>query len=73
MGTVVLVTGGARSGKSLFAEALAAGLGSYVTYVATAEVSGKQVVAQQGAWASSTKGHNRRYARLAHTALRCPT
>jgi adenosyl cobinamide kinase/adenosyl cobinamide phosphate guanylyltransferase len=36
MGTVVLVTGRARSGKSLFAETLAAGLGACVTYVATA-------------------------------------
>jgi adenosyl cobinamide kinase/adenosyl cobinamide phosphate guanylyltransferase len=36
VGTVVLVTGRARSGKSLFAETLAAGLGACVTYVATA-------------------------------------
>lgn len=37
MGEVVLVSGGARSGKSLFAENLAAALGPPVTYVATAE------------------------------------
>ncbi len=38
MGRVVLVTGGAKSGKSLFAEKLAAGLSGAVVYVATAEV-----------------------------------
>jgi adenosylcobinamide kinase/adenosylcobinamide-phosphate guanylyltransferase len=35
MGEVWFVTGGARSGKSRFAESLAAGLGSPVVYVAT--------------------------------------
>jgi hypothetical protein len=38
MGTVVLVTGGARSGKSLFAVTLTARLGACVAYVAMAEV-----------------------------------
>ncbi len=36
MGRVVLVTGGARSGKSTFAEALAARRGERVVYIATA-------------------------------------
>lgn len=35
-GKLIFVTGGARSGKSSFAEALAAKLGTRVTYVATA-------------------------------------
>jgi adenosylcobinamide kinase/adenosylcobinamide-phosphate guanylyltransferase len=46
MGTVVLVTGGARSGKSLFAEMLAAGLGACVAYVASAEVSDAEMDAR---------------------------
>jgi adenosylcobinamide kinase/adenosylcobinamide-phosphate guanylyltransferase len=46
MGAIVLVTGGARSGKSLFAEMLAAGLGACVTYVATAEVSDAEMDAR---------------------------
>lgn len=37
MGRIVLVTGGARSGKSAFAERFAAARGSRVLYVATAE------------------------------------
>lgn len=37
-GEFVFVTGGARSGKSRFAEELASGLGSRVAYVATAAV-----------------------------------
>jgi adenosylcobinamide kinase/adenosylcobinamide-phosphate guanylyltransferase len=43
MGAIVLVTGGAKSGKSLFAETLAAELGSRVTYVATAEVHDEEM------------------------------
>ncbi len=38
MGSIVLVTGGTRSGKSHFAERLAARLGPRVAYLATAEV-----------------------------------
>lgn len=38
MGRIVLVTGGARSGKSVFAETLAARHGERVAYVATATV-----------------------------------
>ena len=38
MAKIVLVTGGARSGKSTFAEKLAASLGSRVAYLATAEI-----------------------------------
>ncbi len=37
MGELILVTGAARSGKSSFAEKLAAGLGSQVAYIATAQ------------------------------------
>lgn len=36
MGRVILVTGGARSGKSSFAEQLIAGLGQEIAYIATA-------------------------------------
>ena len=38
MGKIVLVTGGARSGKSRFAEQYAARMGERVGYIATAEV-----------------------------------
>ncbi len=38
MGKIVLVTGGARSGKSRFAEQYAAKFGKRVAYIATAEV-----------------------------------
>ncbi|MFC2343423.1 MAG: bifunctional adenosylcobinamide kinase/adenosylcobinamide-phosphate guanylyltransferase [Negativicutes bacterium] len=38
MGKIVLVTGGARSGKSRFAESYAARYGKSVAYIATAEV-----------------------------------
>ena len=36
MGRIILVTGGARSGKSRFAEQLAADLGGRIAYIATA-------------------------------------
>ncbi len=36
MGRVILVTGGARSGKSSFAEQLIAGMGQEIAYIATA-------------------------------------
>lgn len=36
MGRVILVTGGARSGKSSFAEQVVAGLGPEIAYIATA-------------------------------------
>ena len=38
MGKIILVTGGARSGKSAFAEQLARESGGSVAYIATAEV-----------------------------------
>ncbi|MBR2216594.1 MAG: bifunctional adenosylcobinamide kinase/adenosylcobinamide-phosphate guanylyltransferase [Selenomonadaceae bacterium] len=38
MGKIILVTGGARSGKSAFAEKLAASLGKNIAYIATAEI-----------------------------------
>ena len=38
MGKMILVTGGARSGKSAFAEQLARESGGSVAYIATAEV-----------------------------------
>ncbi len=37
MGRIILVTGGARSGKSVYAEQLAADLGANIAYVATAK------------------------------------
>lgn len=37
-GKIVLVTGGARSGKSVFAERYAAGAGEKVAYIATAQI-----------------------------------
>jgi adenosylcobinamide kinase/adenosylcobinamide-phosphate guanylyltransferase len=37
MGRIVLVTGGARSGKSSFAEQLAQGAGASIAYIATAK------------------------------------
>ena len=38
MGEIILVTGGARSGKSAFAERYVASLGEKVAYIATAEI-----------------------------------
>jgi adenosylcobinamide kinase/adenosylcobinamide-phosphate guanylyltransferase len=35
MGKIIMVTGGARSGKSRFAEKMAAGLGESIVYIAT--------------------------------------
>lgn len=37
MGRIILVTGGARSGKSSFAEQLIAGIGGDIAYIATAQ------------------------------------
>lgn len=42
-GQLILVTGGARSGKSTFAEQLAAQLGTRITYIATAEVRDEEM------------------------------
>jgi adenosylcobinamide kinase/adenosylcobinamide-phosphate guanylyltransferase len=46
MGTIVLVTGGARSGKSCFAEQIAGNLGARVAYVATAEIGDAEMTAR---------------------------
>jgi adenosylcobinamide kinase/adenosylcobinamide-phosphate guanylyltransferase len=45
-GTIVLVTGGARSGKSRFAEQIAANLGDRVAYVATAAIGDAEMAAR---------------------------
>jgi adenosylcobinamide kinase/adenosylcobinamide-phosphate guanylyltransferase len=45
-GSLVLVTGGTRSGKSVFAERLAAGHGGPVLYVATAEAGDAEMAAR---------------------------
>ncbi len=46
MGKVVVVTGGARSGKSAWAESLAGQCGGQVVYVATAEVCDAEMAAR---------------------------
>jgi adenosylcobinamide kinase/adenosylcobinamide-phosphate guanylyltransferase len=46
MGRIVLVTGGARSGKSRFAEGLAKQHGGAVVYIATAEASDSEMEAR---------------------------
>ena len=38
MGQIVLVTGGARSGKSSFAEKYAARFGKHIAYIATSQI-----------------------------------
>lgn len=44
MGRIVLVTGGARSGKSRFAEELITGFGPDIAYIATARVLDEEMV-----------------------------
>lgn len=43
MGRLILVTGGARSGKSSFAERYAAGYGRKIAYIATAQISDREM------------------------------
>lgn len=43
MGRLILVTGGARSGKSAFAERYAAGCGRKIAYIATAQVLDREM------------------------------
>jgi adenosylcobinamide kinase/adenosylcobinamide-phosphate guanylyltransferase len=45
-GKIILITGGVRSGKSLFAENLAASLGPKVLYLATSEVKDQEMAAR---------------------------
>ena len=42
-GRIILVTGGARSGKSAFAESLAAETAGKKTYIATAEIVDEEI------------------------------
>ena len=46
MGEMILVTGGARSGKSRYAQMLASEMGGPVTYVATATASDEEMAAR---------------------------
>ena len=57
MGRIVLVLGGARSGKSEVAETIAAGLGDVVTYVATGAPPDEAVDAD---WATRIAVHRAR-------------
>ena len=43
MGRLIFITGGARSGKSVFAQKLANGLSKKVTYIATAQARDKEM------------------------------
>jgi len=45
-GKIILVTGGARSGKSHYAERLVAALGAKVAYIATAQVLDEEMAAR---------------------------
>ncbi len=44
MGTMIFVTGGARSGKSRFAESLAESFGAPLCYIATCEARDPEMV-----------------------------
>jgi adenosylcobinamide kinase/adenosylcobinamide-phosphate guanylyltransferase len=46
VGTIILVTGGARSGKSRFAEQIAANFGARVAYIATAAIGDTEMAAR---------------------------